>query len=190
MKWSTTKTSIGSVTSGVPKAFLSGSPNSSRSRAPERIRWNVSVDCSDVRGTRMRYTSSVNLLGFPLVHIAIGPAPGSQATRGIAKGWIAIGDVAFGAVAVGGLAIGGLSLGGLSVGAFAIGGGAVGIWSIGGLAIALFAFGGAAFGLVAATGGLAVAIEYAIGGLAVASHANDEIARSYFESGHVFRYTD
>jgi hypothetical protein len=138
----------------------------------------------------MHYTSSVNLLGLPLVHIAIGPAPGSQATRGIAKGWIAIGDVAIGAVAIGGLALGGLSLGGLSVGALAIGGAAVGTWSIGGLAVAFFAFGGAAFGLIAATGGLAVAVEYAIGGLAVAAHANDEIAANYFSSGLFFRYTD
>jgi hypothetical protein len=98
-----------------------------------------------------------------MVHIAIGPAPGSQTMRGIAKGWIAIGDVAFGAAAFGGVAIGGLSLGGLSLGALAIGGASVGIWSIGGVAIALFAFGGAALGLIAATGGLAIAIEYAIG---------------------------
>ena len=138
----------------------------------------------------MHYRSSISLLGMPLVHIAIGPAPGSQTGRGVAKGWIAIGDVAFGAAAFGGLAVGGLSLGGLSVGALAVGGASVGIWSIGGLALALFAVGGAAFGLVAAVGGLAVAIEYAIGGLAVASHANDEIARNYFASGEFFRYTD
>ena len=98
----------------------------------------------------MHYRSSISLLGMPLVHIAIGPAPGSQTGRGVAKGWIAIGDVAFGAAAFGGLAVGGLSLGGLSVGALAVGGASVGIWSIGGLALALFAVGGAAFGLVAA----------------------------------------
>ena len=36
-KWSSTKTSIGSATSGVPKEFSLGSPNSSGSRPPERI---------------------------------------------------------------------------------------------------------------------------------------------------------
>jgi hypothetical protein len=138
----------------------------------------------------MHYTSSITVFGIPLIHIAIGQAPGSRTVRGIAKGWIAIGDVAFGAVAIGGLAFGGLSLGGLSLGALAIGGASAGIWSIGGIAFGLFAVGGAAFGLVAAVGGLAIAIEYAIGGLAVASHANDEIARSFFASGAFFRYTD
>ena len=142
------------------------------------------------RRTHMHYRSSITLLGLPLVHIAIGRAPGSQAVRGIAKGWIAIGDVAFGAVAFGGLAVGALSVGGLSGGALAVGGASVGIWSIGGVAFALFAVGGAAFGLIGATGGLAIAIEYAIGGLAVASHANDDVARSYFASGGFFRYTD
>ncbi len=138
----------------------------------------------------MHYKSAITFLGIPLVHIAIGRAPGSQKVRGIAKGWIAIGDIAFGAAAFGGVAIGGLSLGGLSLGALAIGGAAVGVWSIGGVALALFAVGGAAFGLIAASGGLAIAIEYAIGGLAVASHANDETARDYFASGDLFRYTD
>jgi hypothetical protein len=138
----------------------------------------------------MHYRSSITLLGLPLVHIAIGRAPGSQTIRGIAKGWIAIGDVAFGAVAFGGLAVGALSVGGLSVGVLGIAGAAAGIWSIGGVAFALFAVGGAAFGVVAATGGLAIAIDYAIGGLAFASHANDEVARNYFASGGFFRYTD
>src|SRR5688572_26949413 len=41
MKSSITKTSTGSATSGDPKGFSSGSPNSSGSRPPERIPWSV-----------------------------------------------------------------------------------------------------------------------------------------------------
>src|SRR5438105_903819 len=48
MKSSITKTSTGSATSGVPKEFSSGSPNSSGSRPPERIPWNESVENSGV----------------------------------------------------------------------------------------------------------------------------------------------
>jgi catechol 2,3-dioxygenase-like lactoylglutathione lyase family enzyme len=41
--WSSTKMSIGSATSGAPKGFSSGWPNSSGSRMPGRIPWTVSV---------------------------------------------------------------------------------------------------------------------------------------------------
>ena len=135
----------------------------------------------------MRYTSSVKLLGFPLVDIAIGvPEP---AGRAVARGWIAVGDIAFGAVALGGIAIGVVGLGGLSVGAFAIAGVSVGAWSIGGVALGAFSFGGMSLAAVAATGGLAAAGQYAIGGVAIAAHANDEVSRSSFASGDFFRYT-
>jgi catechol 2,3-dioxygenase-like lactoylglutathione lyase family enzyme len=36
-KWSSVKTGIGFATSGVPKKFSAGSPNSSSGRLPERI---------------------------------------------------------------------------------------------------------------------------------------------------------
>jgi hypothetical protein len=134
----------------------------------------------------MRYRSSLTLLGFPLIDVALG-APGTSG-RGVARGWIAIGDVAIGAVAFGGVALGGLSLGGVALGALAIAGAAGGVWSVGGVAIGAFGFGGLAVALVAATGGLAVAGEYAVGGLAVAVHANDEAARAYFASGRFFHY--
>ena len=137
----------------------------------------------------MRYRSSLTLLGFPLIDVALG-APGTAFGRGIARGWIAIGDVAIGGVALGGVAVGGLSLGGVALGALAIAGAAGGVWSIGGVAIGAFGFGGLAVALVAATGGLAVAGQYAIGGLAIAIHANDDAARAYFASGGFFHYTD
>jgi hypothetical protein len=139
----------------------------------------------------MQYKSSVVFLGIPLVHVAVGPAPGTTAVRGIARGWIAVGDIAFGIlVALGGVAVGGLSIGGLSVGALAIAGLSVGIWAVGGLALGVFAFGGAAIGLWAAIGGLAVAGEYAVGGAAIGVHANDDVAQAYFRSRGFFRVVD
>ena len=135
----------------------------------------------------MNYTSSMRLLGLPLIHVAIGAPEGSSAVRGIAKGWIAVGDIAFGVVfALGGLAIGGVSVGGLSVGVLALAGLAVGIWSVGGLALGVFALGGGALAAWAANGGLAVASEYALGGLAIGAKANSEAARTYFESSRFF----
>jgi hypothetical protein len=136
----------------------------------------------------MHYRSNTQLLGLPLIHVAVGPAAGSAGVRGIAKGWIAIGDIAFGIVfALGGLAVGGLSVGGLSVGVLALAGVSIGIWSVGGLALGVFALGGGAIAVVAANGGLAVAREYAAGGAATAAHANTDAARLYFESSPFFR---
>ena len=48
-KWSSMTTGIGSATSGAPKEFSSGSPNSSGHRLPERIPWAVGVEATDVR---------------------------------------------------------------------------------------------------------------------------------------------
>jgi len=53
-------------------------------------------------------------------------------------------------------------------------------------AIGIVAFGGGAIAWRAALGGLAVAHEYAEGGLAIANHANDLIARDYFENSRFF----
>jgi len=136
----------------------------------------------------MHYRSSASFLGLPLIHVAIGAAPGASGVRGIARGWIAIGDIAFGVLfALGGLAAGGFCLGGLAVGLVSLAGLAIGGWALGGLAVGVFALGGAAIAAWAATGGLAVASKYALGGLAVAADANNEVARAYFEASAFFR---
>ena len=84
----------------------------------------------------MHYRSSASLLGLPLVHVAIGAPDGSDAKRGVARGWIAVGDISFGVVlSVGGLAAGGISVGGLSLGILSLAGVSLGIWSVGGLAL-------------------------------------------------------
>lgn len=137
----------------------------------------------------MHYKSSITPLGIPLLHIAIRPGRGQA--LGVARGWIAIGDVAFGILfAIGGVAIGALGIGGVAVGGLAIAGASVGLWSVGGLALGIVAFGGAAIAVSGAVGGLAVAIGHAIGGLAVASHANDDVARAYFQTGGYLGLSD
>ena len=135
----------------------------------------------------MHYRSSASLLGLPLVHVAIGAPDGSDAKRGVARGWIAVGDISFGVVlSVGGLAAGGISVGGLSLGILSLAGVSLGIWSVGGLPLGLFAVGGGAIAVWAAEGGLAVACEYAIGGLALGRHANTDVARAYLASSPFF----
>jgi hypothetical protein len=107
------------------------------------------------RTTGVHVVSGVCFRGWPLFAVAIGGDPAEGATRGIARGIIAVGDVAVGAVAVGGVAVGGIAVGGVSLGAL----------SVGGLAIGIAALGGVAAGWVA-LGGLAVGV-YAVGGLAL-----------------------
>jgi hypothetical protein len=105
------------------------------------------------------YRSSVELLGWPLVHVARGFDPATGRLR-VAKGVIAAGNVAVGLVAVGGVAVGGLAIGGVSLGAVALGGVAVGGAAFGGMALAL----------LLAVGGMAVAGLYAVGGMALAPY--------------------
>ena len=114
----------------------------------------------------MNYRTKYKVLGLPLIHTTSGKLVDGRYRRGITRGWIAIG----------GLSIGLLSFAGLALGVFSLGGGAIGIVASGGGAIAW----------QAALGGLAVAHEYAVGGLAIANHANDLIARNYFENSRFF----
>ncbi len=119
----------------------------------------------------MEYRSSANLLGLPLVHIAVGSSAAGGYHRGVATGWVAIGDVAFGVFfACGGVALGGIGVGGASLGVVSLGGLALGLLAIGGLGVGVVAMGGVAVAAYAAIGGLAVAYEYAIGGAAFAPH--------------------
>jgi hypothetical protein len=106
------------------------------------------------------YRSKLELLGWPLVHIAQGIDPETGRPR-VARGIIAIGNIAIGLIAIGGVALGGFALGGLGLGLFAFGGIAVGGVALGGLALAIYL----------AAGGLAISLNYAIGGLALAPYA-------------------
>jgi hypothetical protein len=106
------------------------------------------------------YRSSLELFGWPLIHIAQGIDPQTGRPR-VAKGIIAIGNVAIGVLAIGGLAAGGLAIGGLGLGVLALAGIAVGGLALGGVALALYL----------AIGGLAISTMYGIGGLALAPHA-------------------
>ncbi|HSP16522.1 MAG TPA: hypothetical protein VLV78_17390 [Thermoanaerobaculia bacterium] len=128
----------------------------------------------------MRYTSSFEILGSPLIDIRVAdPAT----PRGVARGWIALGDIAIGhLIAVGGLAVGAIAFGGLAVGIIPIAGLALGIFAVGGGAIGIWAVGGGALALHAALGGLAVAGQFAIGGAAFAPHANDAEASRFLSS--------
>ncbi|MFC1975161.1 zinc ribbon domain-containing protein [Chloroflexota bacterium] len=105
------------------------------------------------------YRSSIEVLGWPLVHIAQGIDPHTGRPR-VAKGIIAIGNIAIGLFAMGGMALGGFAIGGMSLGFVALGGIAAG-WA---------AFGGIALALYLAVGGMAISLVYAIGGLALAPH--------------------
>lgn len=105
------------------------------------------------------YRSQIEVLGWPLVHIASGIDVRTGRLR-IARGIIAIGNVAVGGLAIGGVALGGLSVGGVGLGVLALGGIAGGVVALGGMALALYL----------AVGGMAISTMYAIGGLALAPH--------------------
>ncbi len=113
-----------------------------------------------------------------------GVARGFIAMGGVAIGCVSCGGLAIGLCAFGGAAIGVLAIGGLGIGGLAFGGFAFGDQACGGVAMAWdVAFGGAAIAYHAAGGGAAIAHDIAHGGAASALHANDDIAKAFFE-GH------
>jgi len=127
-----------------------------------------------------------------LLHVRVGGSPSA-----VAKGWIACGAVAVaplfacGAVAIGGIACGGFSVGILSMAAIGVGvlsfsGMAFGGAALGGLAVGWIALGGAALGWLAAYGGLAKAGVYGLGDRVIAPHANDAVARAFFQENGIF----
>lgn len=162
------------------------------------------------------WTSHWRFLGMPLVDIQFhSPSATSlehlqPAPPKFARGWIALGDRACGAIAMGGIAVGGIAIGGVgiggitfgglglglvslsgcSVGLVSIGGLALGFIAAGGMALGWLAFGGAAIAWRAAKGGLAIARDYALGGAAMAAHANDAVAKKYFEDSSLFRHLE
>ncbi len=157
-----------------------------------------------------QWTSSVHLLGLPLVEIRFGsprPSPGEapdgRRPPNVARGWIALGERAYGVifamgnVAVGGIAVGGVfsaglvalgainlgvvAVGALSIGVVGIGGLGAGVFALGGVAVGWFAAGGCAMAWRAAKGGVAWAHDFALGSPATAAHANDQAARDFIE---------
>jgi hypothetical protein len=135
----------------------------------------------------MNYKTKFKLFGLPFVHITTGWVVNGQHKRGIAKGWIAIGDISFGVIiSLGAVSFGGIAIGGLAVGLLSFAGLAMGLFALGGGAIGIMASGGGAIAWQAAFGGFALAIEYAQGGVAIANHANDLVAKEYFENTYFF----
>ena len=63
---------------------------------------------------------------------------------------------------------------------------ALGVWAVGGAAVGYTAYGGGAVAWLAAQGGYAIAREFAQGGTAFAHHANDEVARLFFQNSGLF----
>jgi hypothetical protein len=146
-------------------------------------------DPSTIRRS-FEYRSSWKLFGLPLVHIRLGRRPNEKLQPVV--GWIAVGDFAVGVLfAAGAFAIGGfsmgaaslglISLGGVAVGGVALGGIALGAGAIGGVAIGYLAVGGCAMAWQGAVGGVAVSHHVAMGGLAQAQHANDAVAKAFFQ---------
>lgn len=129
----------------------------------------------------MRYTSSVQFLGLPLVEVAVADVGPSPHRKGPARAWIALGDIAISPfLAIGGVAFGSIAFGGLALGGLTLGGAAIGVLSLGGFAAGGWALGGLALGLVAAKGGLAASFGYALGGAAFGPQANTKQAVDYF----------
>ena len=133
--------------------WLDGTPHTTKT-------FNVPPAQVGFVGWGYEWKTEIEILGWPLIHIAQGYDPDTGRPR-VAKGVIAIGDIAIGGLAIGGAAFGGVTLGGFSLGIFSFGGMAIGI---------LAALGGLALGGFIAAGGLAASLGYAVGGLALAPH--------------------
>jgi hypothetical protein len=100
------------------------------------------------------YSSDIEFLGLPLLHVAFGYSPHTGLPR-LARGIFAIGNFAIGVVAIGGIAAGGFVLSGIGLGVLVLGGIAVGWLAVGGIAV----------GITFALGGLSISLRHAIGGL-------------------------
>lgn len=130
------------------------------------------------------FTSSLRLLGLPLLHYTSGRCP-ETGRRRIARGIIAVGRVAFGFFAVGQAAFGVVAVGQLALGLLlGLGQLAAGLGAFGQLCIGVLSVGQIAIGAVA-VGQVAVGI-YSLGqqgfGIHVwAAHHTDPLAREFFQ---------
>lgn len=156
-----------------------------------------------------RWTSKRMLLGLPLVQVAfpdrfVGVTPDQIKQQGTARGWIALGHFAHGRIlAVGHRAIAPVAIGNMAFGFVSFGVGAFGLVSFGVLSVAplalgvlciggvclsgaiavgVWAVGPMAFGIKAAKGAMAGALQFAVGPSAFAPNANNEAAREYIAS--------
>jgi len=125
------------------------------------------------KGHTVEYRTRAHLLGWPLIHMHMGPSRGGGMRT--ARGWIASGERAIGFLAVGALSFGVFAMGALSVGIFSFGGLAVGGMAWGGIAIGGLTMGGVSIGY-AAFGGLAYGV-YAYGGMAYSLLTVDEATK-------------
>lgn len=161
----------------------------SRQDLERRVR-ELEAQLAQVRaaGSRnVRYRSSAEFGGLPLLAVATGPDAAKGEARGHARGIVAIGDIATGVIAVGGLARGFLAIGGLALGAIAFGGASIGaLAAVGGMAVGTFAFGGGAIGWTAVGGGAAG--TYACGGGALGGHVISATRRDPEAAAHFAGY--
>jgi len=143
------------------------------------------------------YRSKFVLLGLPFIHLRVSGSltvPVMPVKAWIASGEYAVGllfafgNLAIAPVTIGALPIGLLSFGGCAVGLLSLGGLSLGIWSFGALAFGWQVFGGCAIAWNAANGGIAIAHDFAVGSIARALQANNDAARSYFQSNLFFQH--
>ncbi|MDB6056682.1 MAG: polymerase, sigma-24 subunit, subfamily [Verrucomicrobiales bacterium] len=188
------------VISMVPYAIGLGWMFRYNQRTQRRIRMEESGMATDPgllgTGKPFEWRSRREFLGVPLVHVRFNA---DFKDKTAAKGWIAIGTRAYGLLFAGGafavapiswgaLAIGVVGLGGFGVGVLAFGGLSIGYAAVGGGAIGYMAFGGFTLAWLAASGGAPIAHHFAMGGGALAAHANDDVAREFFNHSFFFRY--
>ena len=135
------------------------------------------------------YRTRGGFLGLPWVHIrAGGPKKGR-----VARGWIAISDglALGGLVASGPVAVAPISIGAaLGIGVFSIGVLAIGVGALGAASGGIWAMGGIATATEAAKGAIAFSGNLAVGKIVLAAHANDPLARAFFEQNLFFRLAD
>ena len=105
----------------------------------------------------IRNNSPIEIKGYPLWSIAIGPDAASGEKSGKAKGIIAIGDEATGLIA----------LGFVAKGVFAMGLVAVGIFTVGLISLGVLSIGLLAAGLLVARGFAAISLFMAVGKFAI-----------------------
>jgi RNA polymerase sigma factor (sigma-70 family) len=165
-----------------------------REAFPEAFR-----DPRDQKGSAAgEYRTRRTLLGIPLIHFRFAAA---ELDDPPVIAWIAGGDRAIGILfAWGAWSCGLISVGAVSIGVFSLGAVSIGILSLGSIAIGLFALGAMAIGWLALAslsalgwqaaqgGGFSIAWQFAEGPVAFARHANDAIARAWFETPHADLY--
>jgi hypothetical protein len=109
------------------------------------------------------WRSKKEILGFPLIHIALGKDPKTGKLL-VAKGIIAIGQFAIGLISIAQFSIGLVGIGQFSLGVFTVAQFAFGVYfGLGQIATGIFAIGQAAFGkYVLAQVGLGAAVEFPV----------------------------